>query len=139
MGNDTTGEEIMVYWIWTNGLGTINMVENNTEVGVIIVDVRDLSDDGKNGIDAVADKISLVANLVASGYKVVVRCQAGMSRSNTIACAAMLMINTEMNWTEAWKKIEKACPRARLNMDLMDISKKALEELGVHKERLYYV
>ena len=105
------------------------MLEGNTPAGWIIVDVRDLRDDGKNSIEAVADKIQLVGNLLASGYRVVVRCQAGMSRSNAIACAAMVWINPEMYWDEAWKKIEKACPRARLNYEFYDTVKEALIKL----------
>jgi protein-tyrosine phosphatase len=105
------------------------MIENNTPAGWIIVDVRDLSDDGKNTIEAVADKIQLIGNLLASGYKIVVRCQAGMSRSNTIACAAMVWINPNMYWDEAWKKIEKVCPRARLNLKFYSNVKIALIKL----------
>ena len=119
----------MVYWIWKE-LGTINMLENNTEEGTIIVDVRDLKDSGENDVAAVAEKIQLVGNLLCSGYKVVVRCQAGISRSNTIACAVMMWINTEMYWDVAWKKVEKSCPRARLNMDFYDTVKKALIHLA---------
>jgi protein-tyrosine phosphatase len=120
----------MTYWIWKNGLGTINMIENNTEVGVVIVDVRDLSDNGENDVAKVKDKIQLIGNLICSGYAVVVRCQAGISRSNTIACAVMVWVNPEMYWDEAWKKVEKACPRARLNQDFYQTVKKALIELS---------
>jgi len=119
----------MVYWIW-NELGTCNMLESNTPAGVIIIDVRDLEDGGKNSIDEVADKIQLVGNLLASGYKVVVRCQAGMSRSNTIACAAMVWINGDMYWDYAWNKVKTACPRAMLNLEFYDTVKQALLRLN---------
>lgn len=118
----------MVYWIW-NELGTCNMLESNTPSGVIIIDVRDLKDGADNSVEAIADKIQLVGNLLASGYKIVVRCQAGMSRSNTIACAAMVWINPRMYWDEAWKKVEKACPRARLNLKFYSTVKVALIKL----------
>lgn len=113
----------------SHNLATCNMLEGNTPAGWIIIDVRDLSDDGENSIEAVADKIQLVGNLLASGYKICIRCQAGMSRSNTIACAIMIWINPNMYWDDAWKKIEKACPRARLNLDFYDTTKNALIEL----------
>lgn len=117
-----------MYKIW-DCLATCSMIESNTPAGWIVVDVRDLSDDGENSIEDVANKIQLIGNLLCSGFKVVVRCQAGISRSNTIACAAMVWINGEMYWDYAWKKIEKACPRARLNLEFYDTVKQALIKL----------
>lgn len=113
-----------------NELATCNMIEGNTPEGWIIVDVRDLQDGGKNSVDAVADKIQLVGNLLANGYKVCVRCQAGMSRSNTIACAVMVWINGEIYWNNAWNTVKSACPRAMLNLEFYSTVKQALIRLN---------
>ncbi len=114
------------------------MLESYTEEGVIIVDVRDLRDSGENSVEAVKKKIILVSNLLACGEKVIVRCMAGMSRSNTIACSAMMLFTMDHSWDHNWHVIEKACPRARQNLSFVDIVKKALLEIGVERKRLYY-
>jgi protein-tyrosine phosphatase len=126
-----------MYKIWDN-LATCNLLESCTPEGWIIVDVRDLDDGKDNEVEQVKMKIMIVSNLMASGQKVVVRCLAGMSRSNTIACAAMMMMGNGRTWDHWWKKIEKACPRARQNLAFVDIVKKALLELGVDRDRMYY-
>lgn len=120
----------------TDYLATCNMIEGNTPEGWIIVDVRDLKDGKGNSIEDVADKIQLVANLLASGYKVVVRCQAGMSRSNHIACASLLYCRTYDFWDEAWNIVKTACPRAMNNTELYGTIKQAMIYLGLDKERL---
>lgn len=117
-------------------LGTCSIFESCTPEGWLIIDVRDLSDDGKNKIEDVANKISLVANLMYAGCKVVIRCQAGISRSNTIACAAMVYGGVFKYWDDAWKATQEACPRAWLNMDFFDAVRKALRSLYVNEERL---
>lgn len=119
-------------------LATCSLFENCTPEGWIVVDVRDLKDGPANDIEAVKMKIMIVANLMASGQKVVVRCLAGMSRSNTIACASMMMINLDHTWDYYWHKVEKKCPRARQNLEFVDAVKKALSEMCVERKRLFY-
>jgi predicted protein tyrosine phosphatase len=114
------------------------MLESCTPEGWIIVDVRDLKDSGENSVEDIKTKIYLVANLMASGQKIVVRCWAGMQRSNAIACGAMILMGNRHTWDHWWKVIEKSCPRARQNLEFVDIVKKALLELGVDRKRLYY-
>lgn len=121
-----------------DNLATCSLLESCTPEGWLIFDVRDLVDGGANDVEILKLKISTVANLIASGYKVCIRCLAGMSRSNSIACAAMMLFTLDHTWDHFWHEIEKVCPRARQNMDFVDIVKKALLELGVQKERLYY-
>jgi len=127
-----------MYKIWDN-LATCNLLESCTPEGWIVVDVRDLKDGEGNDLEPVKMKIMVVANLMASGQKVVVRCLAGMSRSNTIACASMMMINLDHTWDHYWHDVEKRCPRAAQNLNFVDTVKKALEEMGVEKKRLYIV
>src|SRR3989304_2422953 len=124
-----------MYQILPN-LATCSCFESNTPEGWIIVDVRDLGDNGTNFVKDVKDKIRLIGNLMCSGYKVVVRCDAGMSRSNTIACAAMIWCGVYQYWDDTWKIIQQVCPRAMLNLDFFDTIKKALIELNVNESRL---
>lgn len=127
-----------MYFIWNN-LATCNLIESCTPEGWIVVDVRDLTDGPENDIEVVKIKIMLVANLMTSEQKVVVRCLAGMSRSNSIACAAMMLMGNDKTWDHWWNVVEKKCPRARQNLEFVDIVKKALLGLGVKRERLYFV
>ena len=113
-------------------LATCSIFESCTPEGWIIVDVRDLIDGAGNSVDEVGKKIELVANLLCSGHKVVVRCQAGMSRSNTIACAALLWCRVFPTWNDAWNLIKEKCPRAMLCMDFYDTVREAsLKRLNI--------
>jgi protein-tyrosine phosphatase len=127
----------MVYWIWENKLGTCGLMESFTEEGVIIVDVRDLADSGEASIEAIKDKIVVIANLLSSGHKVCIRCVAGQSRSNSIACAVMTAMIQSRDWNYMWEKVREKCPRAFANLEFQDVVKKALVELGIPKERVY--
>jgi len=126
-----------MYEIWKN-LATCNIIESCTPEGWIIVDVRDLNDSKDNSVEDIKMKIAIIANLMASGQKIVVRCWAGMQRSNAMACAAMMFCSTDHTWDHYWHIVEKKCPRARQNLEFVDVVKKALEELGVDRKRLYY-
>jgi len=126
-----------MFKIWEN-LATCNLLESYTPEGWIIVDVRDLNDSAENTIEAVKQKITIIGNLLGCGQKVIVRCMAGMSRSNTLACASMMLFTREHGWDHYWNVVEKACPRARQNIEFVDIVKKALLEIGVDRKRLYY-
>jgi len=100
-----------------------------TEEGVIVVDVRDLSDIEKN-IARVKDRINLIAGLLINGHRVAVRCVAGINRSNTFACAAMCLLLPKDDLNETWNHhievIKGKVGRAQLNPTLVDTVKKAL-------------
>ena len=125
-----------MYWIWDN-LGTCALTESCTPEGVVIVDVRDLLDNNKADLEAVKMRITLVQNLMSAGFKVCVRCIAGMSRSNLIACAAMTAFSFH-DWDYCWDQVKKKCPRANENTGFIEVVKKALLESGVDRKRLYY-
>lgn len=125
-----------MYEIWNN-LATCGLMESCTPEGWLIVDVRDLRDSGENSVEAIKKKIVIIANLLSSGEKVCVRCVAGQSRSNSIACAVMTYMTQARDWNYMWEKVREKCPRAFANLEFQDIVKKALLELGVSKERVY--
>jgi protein-tyrosine phosphatase len=106
-------------------LATCSLFESCTDEGWIIVDVRDLKDGAGNYVDDVAHRIELISNLMCSGYKVVVRCQAGMSRSNTFATAALVWCRIFPTWNDAWNYTKTCCPRAMLDQNLYATVKEA--------------
>lgn len=118
-------------------LGTCSMFESMTPEGWVIVDVRDLVDGPENDLEKIKSKIIVISGLMGCGEKVCVRCLAGMSRSNSMACAAMMFFGFH-TWDHNWKIIEKNCPRARQNLKFVDLVKKALLEMGIERKRLYY-
>jgi len=55
--------------------------------------------------------------------KVILQCQAGLSRSNAIA-VAILASGTQMDWEDALELVKKKCPIAQINQELLDQLKK---------------
>lgn len=121
----------MTNWIW-HELGTIALLESMTEEGVIIVDVRDLSD-VETDVDKVKQKILIVANLLCMNYRIAVRCVGGINRSNGIALAVMCYMVPKGDLWETWeyhfKKLKKKVLRAHITPQLQRTIKKALESL----------
>jgi hypothetical protein len=114
-------------------LGTISLLESNTEEGVIIVDVRDLKD-GERDVKKVIMKIQVVTGLLAVGQRVALRCVGGINRSNTIALTVMCYINPQMSMEESWDHhyniLKSKVPQMHLQPDLVNTCKKALLKLG---------
>ena len=123
----------MTYWIWDN-LGVISLFESMTEEGVIIIDVRDLSDVEKN-VAKVQRKINIVTSLLCMGERVAVRCIAGMNRSCGIAlgvmCYVLPNINDDVNatWEHYYKELKQKVGRCMITPQLERTIKKALKQL----------
>ena len=122
----------MTNWILEN-LGTIALIESMTEDGVIIVDVRDLSDVETN-VAKVKKKILVISNLMCIGHRVAVRCVGGINRSNCLAIAAMCYMDpqgddVDQNWNfhSNWAKMK--VHRLHYTPQLERTCKKALTEL----------
>jgi protein-tyrosine phosphatase len=131
-------DRLNMYEILKDRLATCSLLESLTPEGWIIYDVRDLIDGNGNDIKKIKEKIITLSNLLSIGHKVCVRCIAGMSRSNTIACAAMLMINQNHDWEYHWEFVKEKCPRTFVNLDFTDEVKQALLEIGINRKLLYY-
>lgn len=117
-----------MFRIWEN-LATCSIFELTLE-GWIIVDVRDISDTERD-INKARNKIELIAGLIVNGHKVVVRCIAGINRSNAFACAAMCLIMPQNNdldatWNHHYDVVKGKVSRAQINSELIDTIKKAL-------------
>ena len=121
----------MTNWIWDN-LGTIALIESMTEDGIIIVDVRDLSDVETN-VPKIKKKILIVSSLLCLGCRVAVRCVGGMNRSNSIALATMCYMNPQGTVDETWdfhfKFIKEKVGRLHITPNIERTCKKALNEL----------
>ena len=121
----------MTNWILPN-LGTISIMESDTEPGAIIVDVRDLADSSRD-VKAVMKKIQVITGLLAVGMKVAVRCVGGINRSNTIALAVMCYtephLTLEDSWDVHYNVLKNRVPHMHLQPDLVATCKKALLEL----------
>lgn len=122
----------MTTWIWKEKLGTISLLESMTEDGVVIVDVRDLSDVSTD-VAKVKEKILIVANLLCMNYRVAVRCVAGINRSNAIALGVMCLIEPkeDLLTTLIWHKedLKKKVGRAHITPQLEGTVRKVLKSL----------
>lgn len=118
----------MTYWILEN-LGTISLMESCTEDGVIIVDVRDLSD-VETDVKKIQRKIETIAGLLAIGHKVVIRCVGGINRSNAIAIGVMTYLSPQgdldTTWDFYWKIVKSVVPRMHITPNIERTIKKTL-------------
>jgi len=120
----------VTYWIWEN-LGTCSITEY-TDEGVIIIDVRDLKD-GYEDPRKIKHKLLTIGGLLGMGHRVVVRCVAGMSRSNAIAIATIVLM-TNWEWDEAEAEVKRKVPRCTICMDFADSVKQAIKIIREHKK-----
>jgi protein-tyrosine phosphatase len=114
----------MVYWITrTMGVKAVNEELNDEEKGSVIIDVRNVVD-GSNPQGVLTNTLGKLAKFLSSRERIIIQCQAGISRSPAFA-AAMLVYGTNMEWDDAIDYVRKKCPRTQINQDLL----KSLEEI----------
>ncbi|MCS6955558.1 MAG: NAD-dependent epimerase/dehydratase family protein [Candidatus Calescibacterium sp.] len=76
----------MIKWLTNNiGTGSYEKVISLIEPDVDLLDVRDLVDKEGNNVEAIKQKINQGLNSLIGGKKLVICCDYGMSRSNSIA------------------------------------------------------
>jgi hypothetical protein len=128
----------MTVWVWEN-LGIISLLESLTESGVIILDVRDLDDNGGN-VSLLKQKIILGANLLCVGSKVAVRCVAGMNRSNIVVLGIMCIMVPKSSLEETinhhYKVLKSINRRSLIHAEMFDDLKQALKELYWHNKKI---
>lgn len=122
----------MTYWIYEK-LGIISLFESMTEEGVIIVDVRDLSDVEKS-VEKVMNKINIISSLLCMGERVAVRCIAGMNRSCGITLGVMCYMGAKgadvnETWDHHYKNLKSKVGRAMINPQFERVVKAALHKL----------
>lgn len=114
----------MVFWITKiMGVKSVDEELNDQEKGSVIIDIRDIAD-GSNPQGLLTNTLSKVAKFLSSKERIIIQCQAGISRSPAIA-AAMLVYGTYMEWDDAIDYVKKKCPRTQINQDLL----KCLKEI----------
>ena len=113
----------MVNWI-TKKLGVMSASSKlkKDEFGTIIVDLRDIVD-GSNSIEDVImayNKVLSAAGISSNlKCKVVLQCEAGISRSCAFV-VALLYRASDMEWEDAIDFVKKKVPQCQMNLDLLD-------------------
>ena len=125
-------------WILHN-LGTCSIEETlesikKYQTGIIVVDARDIPDDKCSGEDfeRLKKHIVIVSLLRKRGYRVLVRCHAGISRSNSIAIA-VIMLDHKMIFEDALDLVKTKIPEANPHPELLDNIKDAVKEIGIQR------
>jgi nucleoside-diphosphate-sugar epimerase len=116
----------VILWI-TDGLGTASSLGLVTSSEFSSLDVRDLVDKSGNAVDLVRAKIEEGSAILASGQRLVVFCDYGISRSNAIA-AGILAKNTGNSFDAALQQVVKRTGEKAIKLDLINIVRTALGE-----------
>jgi hypothetical protein len=82
------GNPVVISWV-TPSLGTAARDEVDEQVGLVIVDVRELVDKPGNSVGAVRALIGRAVEALRQGNRVVICCDYGISRSNAIAVGVL--------------------------------------------------
>jgi len=115
----------MFNWVIEDILGTCAFGDE-TPPGVIIVDVRDLPD-GKADPMQIIRKIRTIIKCLSTGNAIVIRCQAGISRSNSIVVGVLCTMNGK-SWDENEAFVKKAVPQFQVNLAFKESCLEALGE-----------
>ena len=111
-----------IFWI-TRKLATTDLLQE-TEPGVIILDVRDLND-GPNNPYLIVPKIIMGDYIIREGNRLAVRCHGGVSRSNAVA-AGIISYQLGLPFEDSIVEIvRKAVPRMLIDPAMYDSTKNA--------------
>jgi len=117
-----------MFWI-TKTLGTASEREVIEEKDVDeIIYVTDLND-GWNSPELIYLKVKQILIPLFQKKKVVLRCKAGISRSNAIATLILAFLGNT-SWDDAYTIVRERVPIAQVNPDLRDSCIEALELLN---------
>jgi hypothetical protein len=114
-------------WI-TDQIGIKSVKQNlkESEYGAIIIDLRNIKDDGTNDQNEVYMTLQKIFKVVTNrDAKVILQCDGGISRS-PVFMAAILVMGTQMSWDDAIDFVKKKNPETQINQDLLDTVKKVL-------------
>jgi len=122
----------LVSWITrTLGVKSSRSKLRKEEFGLIIVDLRDVVDGPNDPMDIIKtfNKVLTVAAVGRkSNVKVVLQCEAGISRSCAFVAAIFVHAN-DMEWDDAIDFVKKKVPECQMNLELIDSIKEALERV----------
>ncbi len=124
--------------MWIDGrIGTMSQDEQS-EDGVVVLDVRDLVD-GVNNPDLIVPKLVLGYQVIETfKYRLAVRCVAGVSRSNAVAAGIISLLDGR-DYMDCLNTVREAVPRSNPNPLIIDSVEKALKEIdATHKTEFEY-
>jgi nucleoside-diphosphate-sugar epimerase len=120
----------MTRWV-DESIGTAAFGEEH-EIGVQVVDVRSLLDSPGNTRDAILGLVDLGLARLRSGSRIVICCDHGISRSNTIA-AAIIARRDGIDFDDALRRVQERTGEHRMNYGLASAVRRALgPDDGVH-------
>ncbi|MEO9298574.1 NAD(P)-dependent oxidoreductase [Devosia alba] len=118
----------MIRWI-TPFLGTAAAGSSDIDATIQIVDVRDLVDKHGNNTDAIRSKIDQGIALLNGGHRVVICCDYGISRSNSIA-AGILSRHTTIPFDAAVREVRRATGEDEIKLEPLNAVRAALMQQG---------
>ena len=81
--------------------------------GWYLIDIRDMADDGTNKLDVYRKRIDEAVELLELHCNVVIGCDAGISRSNSIALG--VLVKQGMDFYNAWELVRQKVPRCNID------------------------
>lgn len=102
---------------------------------VQILDVRDMLDKAGNEATIIREKIQLGCDLLVAGKKIVVCCDHGISRSNSVA-AGILACFERISLDESVRRVLASTGETEIRLDVIEAIRRATEtELSIDRER----
>ncbi|MFA6988630.1 MAG: NAD-dependent epimerase/dehydratase family protein [Candidatus Gastranaerophilaceae bacterium] len=116
----------MVKWI-TENIGTDAYLNAINIQNVKIIDVRDLVDKSGNDTEPIVKKINDALELLKKGNKVIICCDYGMSRSNSIA-AGVIARYKNISFNQAVQIVMQATNETAIKIEVLSSVRNALGE-----------
>jgi UDP-glucuronate decarboxylase len=114
----------MIRWI-TEKLGTAPFADSEIKEAYVVLDVRSLLDKSGNSKHSILDKIDRGVEYLTQGEQLVVCCDYGISRSNTIAAAILAQFES-ISFAEGLQKVVKETGEDGIKIDFADDVRRAL-------------
>lgn len=110
----------MIRWI-NDKIGTASFfeIEKKLPGNIAILDVRDLVDKKGNSNSAVFEKVDEGVKLLEKGYKVIVACDYGISRSNSIA-AGIIAVKEKITLEEAISEVINKTGEKEIKIEMIE-------------------
>lgn len=111
----------MIKWITENiGTGAYSDVVKDISKNIKLVDVRDMVDKSGNSLGVINKKIDTSLGYLKKGYRVVICCDYGKSRSNSIA-AGVISKNNNKEFNEALNIVLKKTTEKEIDLSVVSM------------------
>lgn len=123
-------------WILHN-LGTCSIEETQDAIkqyhkGTVLIDVRDIVDGKNKNPKTIKKHLKAILGNLRLGEKVIIRCYAGISRSNAMA-VGILMLCHNLSKEDAIDLVKLKVPQTQINQDLLDDILEVIEKVRIHQ------